>query len=100
MKIFAGGFFCLLLFACHVTRAQTVKILFDATKAEMAGNADWVIDADLHNIGYSNGPAVVGQGSESNPQRFPAPLQSNITGSTNETYWEGSLSHWGIDCVN
>ena len=27
------------------TNAQ-IKILFDATKAEMAGNADWVIDAD------------------------------------------------------
>ena len=27
-------------------QAQAVKVLFDATKAEMAGNADWVIDAD------------------------------------------------------
>jgi hypothetical protein len=26
-----------------------VKVLFDATKAESAGNADWVIDADVHN---------------------------------------------------
>lgn len=26
------------------------KILFDASKAQAAGNADWVIDADLHNI--------------------------------------------------
>ena len=23
-----------------------IKVLFDATKSEMAGNADWVIDAD------------------------------------------------------
>ena len=31
------------------TNAQ-IKILFDATKAETAGNADWVIDADNHNL--------------------------------------------------
>ena len=31
------------------TNAQ-IKILFDATKAEMAGNADWVIDADEFNL--------------------------------------------------
>ena len=29
--------------------------LFDATKAEMAGNADWVVDADLHNLNVTNG---------------------------------------------
>ncbi len=75
------------------------KILFDATKAEMAGNADWVIDADQHNIGFSNGSAVVGSGRESNPQRFPTPAQSTVTSSTPETYWEGGLSAWGIDLV-
>ena len=79
-------------------RAQ-VKILFDATKAESAGNADWVIDADLHNLGFSGGPAQVGTGSESNPQRIPTPAQSGITQSTPETFWEGAISAWGIDCV-
>ena len=79
--------------------AQTVKILFNSTKAETAGNADWVIDADLHNIGYTNGPPVVGQGSESNPQQIPTPAQSNITSSTSETYWNGGISAWGIDLV-
>ncbi len=76
-----------------------VKILFDATKAETAGNADWVIDSDLYNISWSNGPAVVGAGNESNSQRIPTPLQSNITATTAESYWQGGLSSWGIDLV-
>lgn len=76
-----------------------IKILFDATKAESAGNADWVIDADSHNIGFSSGPAIAGSGSESNPQRIPTPLQSTITSSTLEDYWNGGLSNWAIDCV-
>ncbi len=77
-----------------------IKILFDATKAETAGNADWVIDANTHNLGFNNGPAVVGQGDESNPQQFPTPAQSGVTSATSETYWQGALSYWGIDCVN
>jgi hypothetical protein len=58
------------------------KYLFDATKAETAGNADWVIDED-------NGT----------PQRIPTPAQSTITSSTAETYWTGALSSWGIALV-
>jgi hypothetical protein len=58
------------------------KFLFDATKAETAGNADWVIDED-------NG----------NPQRIPTPAQSTITSSTPETFWTGALSSWGIALV-
>ncbi len=80
--------------------SQTVKILFDASKAETAGNADWILDADLHNIGFGSGPAVVGQGSESNPAVVPTPAQSGISSGTSETYWDGALSYWGIDCVN
>ncbi|MGZ3932664.1 MAG: T9SS type A sorting domain-containing protein [Bacteroidia bacterium] len=76
-----------------------VKILFDATKAETAGSADWVIDADQHNLGYSTGPAVVGGGTESNAQRIPTAAQSGITASTPETYWDGALSAWGTDMV-
>ncbi len=53
--------------------------LFDATKAETAGNADWVINQD-----------------NSTPQKVPTPLQSNITSTTTETYWTGALSSWGI----
>ncbi len=57
------------------------KFLFDAKKAETAGNADWVLDAD------------------SSPQRFPTPLQSTITATTPETYWKGGVSAWGIALV-
>ena len=90
----------ILLFVCFtpLLHAQK-KFLFDATKAEMASNADWVIDADQHNIGFNNGIAVVGSGNESNPQRFPTPDQSGITSSTPETYWKGALSAWGVDLV-
>jgi len=90
--------FVLLSLASKVS-AQTVRILFDATKAETAGNADWVIDADVHDLGYSTGPAVKGGGNESDPQNLPTPAQSTVTSTTVETYWEGSLSSWGIACV-
>lgn len=75
-----------------------IKILFDASKAESAGNADWVIDADANNIGYFNGPAQLG-GTESNAQTIPTPLQSTITSTSVETTWRGGISAWGIDCV-
>jgi hypothetical protein len=54
------------------------KFLFDATKAETAGNADWVIDQDA------------------SVQRIPTPLQATITATTAETYWTGAISSWGI----
>lgn len=56
--------------------------LFDNTKAETAGNADWVIDED-------NGLA----------KRLPTPPQENINTSTPETYWTDALSSWGIELV-
>jgi uncharacterized membrane protein len=58
------------------------KYLFDATKAETAGNADWVIDQDA------------------SPQRIPTPLQSTVTANTGGTYWTGAISSWGIALVN
>jgi len=79
---------------------ETNKVLFDATKAEMAGNADWVIDSDLNNVGTgSGGKMVAGSGTDSNPQRLPTPSQANVTTSTTETYWQGALSSWGIALV-
>jgi hypothetical protein len=57
------------------------KFLFDATKAQTAGNADWVIDQDA------------------SPQRIPTPLQSTVTASTPDTYWTGGISSWGIALV-
>ncbi len=77
-----------------------VKILFDATKAEMAGNADWVIDADQTTLGVgASGTYTTSSGHQSNPQRIPTPAQSGITASTSETYWTGALSSWAVDCV-
>ncbi|BAP29726.1 hydrolase [Chryseobacterium sp. StRB126] len=75
-----------------------IKVLFDATKAETAGNADWVIDADTHNLKFSSTGADT-TGTESNPQRIPTLAQSGITAATSETYWQGALSNWGIDLV-
>jgi len=64
--------------ATGIVAANQKKFLFDATKAETAGNADWVLDAD------------------SSPQRFPSPAQSNVTATTSESFWRGGLSSWGI----
>jgi len=61
--------------------SSQIKILFDNTKAEQSGNADWVIS------------------NSTNPVRVPTPAQSGITASTAETYWNGGLSAWGVDCV-
>ncbi len=58
------------------------KFLFDATHAETAGNADWVLDVD--------GGVV---------PRFPTPAASGITSSTSETYWTGAVSAWGVALV-
>jgi len=87
---------CLISIAVH---GQSVRILFDATKAEMAGNADWVIDADLANLRYGPNAYTSSSGHQSNPQRYPTPDQSTITATTDETYWEGALSSWAIDLV-
>jgi len=77
--------------------------LFDATKAEMAGNADWVVDADLHNLKVStaaDGSGTTGTGgSESNPSQFPTPTAVGIISTTAETYWKGALSSWGVSLV-
>lgn len=93
----------IILFCGLQLPAQNVKILFDATKAEMAGNADWIIDADLNNIGTStSGSMITGTSSfytESNPSNLPTPAQSGISSGTSETYWTGALSAWAVDCA-
>lgn len=76
----------LLLISAFFAQAQKT-ILFDATKAEMANNADWIIDSDSQS------------GGQSNPQRYPTPSQSGITSSTNESYWKGAISAWAVDAV-
>jgi len=58
------------------------KFLFDATHAELAGNADWALD-----VNSSVAP------------RYPTPAASGISSSTSETYWTGGLSAWGVALV-
>ncbi len=99
-KVFTAFIFIVLNAA---SASAQVKILFDATKAETSGNADWVIDADQTNLGYSSStglPYTGSSGFKSDPQRIPTPAQSGITAGTAETYWTGSLSAWGVDLVN
>ena len=51
------------------------QVLFDNTKAETAGNADWIIDTH---------------------QPIPSPSITGITSGTSESYWTGALSSWGV----
>lgn len=82
------------------TQAQSAaKILFDARKAETAGNADWIIDADQWNLLWNPNATLASSSNQSNAQRFPTPSQTLITQSTPETFWSGAISNWGIDCV-
>ncbi len=63
--------------------APAAAFLFDATKAETAGNADWVISESTSGV----------------VSRFPSPAASGITASTPETYWLGAISSWGVALV-
>lgn len=85
LVIFAMPFFC-------------QKILFDATKHEMAGNADWVIDSDYWNLNMPAYPCS-GSSNEANPASLPTPDQSTVSQSTPETYWTGAISAWAIELV-
>ena len=61
----------------------STRFLFDATKAETAGNADWVIC----------------ENTSGTPLRYPNPDQTSVTSTTPEDYWQGGLSAWGIALV-
>jgi len=82
------------------SNAQKVKILFDATKAETAGSADWVIEAHINDLNWTTKSTVTTGGTHADALQLPTPDQSTVTASTVETYWTGALSSWGIDCVN
>ncbi|NII85986.1 MULTISPECIES: hypothetical protein [unclassified Pedobacter] len=72
------------------------KFLFDASKFENAGSADWQIDAD----GTESVPMYTGGTTvELKAQRFPTPSYTGITASTPETYWKGAMSAWAIELV-
>ncbi len=60
--------------------ASGPTVLFDAAHGQLFGNADWVLDAD----GCGNIP------------RFPTPPQSGISASTDESYWTGAYSAFGV----
>jgi hypothetical protein len=78
MKYYTFLLFCLIILVFNSGRSQTLKALFDNTKNETAGQADWIIDTD---------------------QPVPLPAQSGITSSTAESYWLGGISAWGVDLV-
>jgi hypothetical protein len=59
----------------NATTPLAAQVLFDNTKAETAGNADWIIDTS---------------------QPVPSPAISGITAGTAESYWTGALSSWGL----
>ena len=86
-------------FGLPVFSQSATKILFCANKAQTAGNADWVIDADVYNLAWNPNGYTSSSWNEANAQRFPTPSQTLITSSTPETFWAGSLSNWGVDCV-
>lgn len=88
----------ILLVAAGATAARADAILFDASHREMAGNADWVVDADAFDLNLPAFPCT-GSTNESRPQRFPTPAQAGVTGTTPETFWTGAISSWGIELV-
>ena len=72
------------------------KFLFDASKRENAGSADWQIDAD----GTEYVPIYTGGTTlETMAQRYPTPSYTGITSTTSETYWKGGISAWAVDLV-
>lgn len=94
MRIFITVFF---VFSLFINVFSQQKVLFDATKAETANNADWIIDADSWNLGYDPTPYI--GGNEANAQRIPTPAQSGISSGTSESYWKGAISAWAVDLV-
>src|SRR5580765_7129753 len=85
-----------LAIACSARNATAANVLFDASHHEMAGNADWVVDADAWDLSMPAYPCS-GSSSEANPSRFPTPAQSGVTPTTAETYWKGAVSAWAIE---
>src|SRR5262245_20155125 len=85
-----------LAIACGTRAASAASVLFDASHHEMAGNADWVVDADAWDLTMPAYPCS-GSSNEANPSRFPTPAQAGITPATLETYWKGAVSAWAVE---
>lgn len=64
-----------LILLTALLQTLTAQVLFDNTKAETAGNADWIIDTH---------------------QPVPSPSITGIGAGTTENYWTGALSSWGV----
>lgn len=70
-----------------IPNIRGAKILFDASRSETSGNADWVIDEEPRG------------GGSYYPQRYPDPNQCLVDDGTEETFWLGALSNWAIELV-
>ena len=68
----AGSALVAVCLAQPASAATVKRVLFDNTKAETAGNADWIISTSQ-----------------------PDPLAQNAN-PTSETSWTGALSSWGV----
>lgn len=76
------------------------RVLFDAAHRENAGNADWIVDADALDDFQAHFPCGGGDfENESRAQRFPTPPASGIDATTDESYWSGAISAFGVDLV-
>lgn len=76
LKPLALALLALALFVAPASAQK--KALFDNTKAEQAGNADWIIDDTFP---------------------VPSPAQSGITATSPESYWTGGISAFGVALV-
>ncbi len=76
LKPLALALLALALFVAPASAQK--KALFDNTKAEQAGNADWIIDDTFP---------------------VPSPAQSGITPTSPESYWTGGSSAFGVALV-
>lgn len=76
LKPLALALLALALFVAPASAQK--KALFDNTKAEQAGNADWIIDDTFP---------------------VPSPAQSGITPTSPESYWTGGISAFGVALV-
>lgn len=86
--------------AASAVAAQPRGVLFDASHRENAGNADWIIDADAFDLNQPHFPCGGSDfEDESRAQRFPTPPASGIDASTDESYWTGGISAFGVDLV-
>lgn len=68
----------LILVLASALEVFSAAVLFDNTKNETAGNADWVIDNDAP---------------------VPLPAQGTIDAATPGAYWTGAISSWGVALV-